>query len=642
MTYHIEFDIAAVFVTLFIIYYIIFKKGIRKHANRVYLGMLSLNLLAEISDIFGSIANNDPEYTIRYVQDFWNYLYLSTHNIMAYVCMVYLFYLIGYEKTKRKVLVILGIPIVTEMILLFTNPFHHLIFYYDDRGTYLHGKLFVIIYVFALMYMIFAIYLAIRHRNGISKEKSRALLFFIMIFFIPIVVQIIFPAYLLTLFFETLGLMGILFTIENKDDVISPATGLLNRYALQSAIDRAMAGKGGVLLFIKIPNLNYYNKMIGFENMNDILQKISQWMTESCSPFVCYDAGRAHFALFCDVLEEADKDTIDSIRKKTLERFEHSWGKGKFSIVFPVEFGEIHIPGDVRNMENIFMLIDAPFDGRISTEMDVGQAVHDYERRILIERLIDKALRNRSFQVFYQPIWDFNEVRVRSAEALCRLIDDEYGMISPDEFIPIAERNGTIMDIGQFVFEEVCRFYQEGRLQSLGIRYVEVNLSVVQCMSKNLKKRFDEVLDRYSIDAGCVNLEITESATAQNQKVLFDTIQILKERGFSFSLDDYGTGYSNISYMYEMPFSIIKIDKSILWKAIDPKTGDVQKNGLIYLENTIRMLKDMGYEVLVEGVETLEQKLLLEKLECDHMQGFYLSKPIQGQVFTDFLRVVNA
>ena len=187
--YHIEFDIAAVCVTLFMLYYIIFKKGVRRHADRVYLGMLIFNFLAEIADIFGSIANNQPELTTRYIQDFWNYLYLSTHNIMAYVFMMYVFYLIGYEKSKRKALIIIGIPILVELLLLFTNPFHRLMFYYDEYGTYLHGKLFFIVYAFALAYMVFAIYLTIRHRKGISNGKASALLFFIMITFVPIIIQ---------------------------------------------------------------------------------------------------------------------------------------------------------------------------------------------------------------------------------------------------------------------------------------------------------------------------------------------------------------------------------------------------------------------------------------------------------------------
>jgi len=399
-----------------------------------------------------------------------------------------------------------------------------------------------------------------------------------------------------------------------------------------------MVNKGNVLLLIKIPNLNYYNKMIGFDNMNGILRRISQWMDETFKDYVAYDCGRGHFAVLCEGITDAE---IALIREKTMSRFEKAWGKGEFSLVFPVQFGVIHLLEDVKTLDDVFMLIDSTFDGKVSSDLDVQKAVYKYERGVLIERLIDKALKNKSFEVYYQPIWNSNEGRFTSAEALCRLIDSEYGVIPPDEFIPVAERNGSILDIGLSVFEEVCRSYQEERLKMLGIEYVEVNLSVVQCLSKNLMRSFDEILNKYQLSAERINLEITESATTENQKVLYDTIEVLKNSKFSFSLDDYGTGYSNISYMYEMPFSIIKIDKSILWKAKDPVSGESEKNGYIYLENTVRMLKEMGYSVLVEGVETVEQKMLLEELGCDYQQGYYFSKPVQKQVFTDFIKVVN-
>ncbi len=384
---------------------------------------------------------------------------------------------------------------------------------------------------------------------------------------------------------------------------------------------------------------NYYNKMIGFENMNGILNRISSWLEKMFSSYSVYDCGRGHFAALCDGISE---EAVDKIRSESMARFEKPWGKGKFSLIFPVQFGVIHLPDDAKTVENLFMIIDAPFDGKLSTELDAGKVIADYERNVLVERLIDKALKNKSFEVYYQPIWNYTTGKVQSAEALCRLIDDEYGMIPPDEFIPVSERNGSILEIGKLVFDEVCRSYKEDRFKSLGIEYVEVNLSVVQCMSRDLKEEFDATLEKYSLDAECINLEITESATTQNRKILLDTIETLKSRGFTFSLDDYGTGYSNITYMYEMPFSIIKIDKSILWKAMDPVTGEGQRNAVIYLENTVRMLKDMDYHILVEGVETLEQKMFLEKLEVDYLQGYYFSKPVRKQVFTDYLKVVNA
>ena len=639
MVYKIEFDIAAIFLTLFIIYYIIFKKGLSKHANRVYLTMLVINFIAEISDVVASLANNNPGFYALFFHTFWNYLYLLSHNLMALMVVVYLFYLIGYEKRKKVALQLITIPYAIDVVLLLTNPIHKWVFYFDESGHYTHGPLFFILYLIATLYMLYAFYLAIKHRVGISSDKSQALIFFLSITFIPVILQMFFQEYLLTLFFETMGLMGILLTIESKDDIINPTTGLLNRFALQTVIDRVMSGGGYTVILIKIPNLNYYNKMIGFESMNAILHRIAKWIGTLSNEITCYDCGRGHFALLCEGMSSVG---IDRIRKATMERFSSPWGKGKFSIVFPVQFGVVNLPDDVKTMENLFMLIDEPFDGKLASELDVEKVIGGYERNVLVERLIDKALKNRSLQVYYQPIWDYKSGEVHSAEALCRLIDEEYGMIAPDEFIPISERNGSILEIGRFVFEEVCKCYKEESLKALGVEYIEVNLSVVQCMSSDLYTVFDSILKKYSLDASCINLEITESATAQNRKSLFDTIDALKTRGFNFSLDDYGTGYSNISYMYEMPFSIIKIDKSILWKAIDPKTGKGEENALIYLENTVRMLKAMNYKVLVEGVETMEQKMLLESLQVDYLQGYYFSKPVKKKVFTDFIRVVDA
>ena len=117
---------------------------------------------------------------------------------------------------------------------------------------------------------------------------------------------------------------------------------------------------------------------------------------------------------------------------------------------------------------------------------------------------------------------------------------------------------------------------------------------------------------------------------------------MLNGLGFSFSLDDYGTGYSNFSYMFDLPFSIIKLDKSILWKALNPKGIKGPKSSGLLLSNTIRMMKEMGYKVLVEGVETEEQKVLLEKLGCDYFQGYYFSKPVPGDVFLKFIKEANA
>ena len=639
MYYHVEFDVAAVILTIFIAYFIFFKKGLARHANRVYLVLIGLVFLSEVSDICSSLINNDPDSSNRLSQDVWNYVYLTAHNALAYCFTIYLFFVLGVVKRKRREMYLVTIPFLGDLALLISNPFNGLTFYYDAEGYYRHGPLFTVMYGIAVIYMVLSVSIVIRHRKQLDRSRCRALLAFLIMASVPVFIQMFYQEYLLTLFFESVGLLGILFSIENKEDTISPVTGMLNRFAMEPALDAAMSGNSTTMILIKIPNLNYYNKSIGYENMNDILSRISVWLEKQFVFQTCYDCGRGHFAVLCEGIRE---ETIEKSRREVFERFEQPWGKGTFSLTFPVQFGVIRLPEDVGTIENLQILIEDPFDGKESMELNAAKLLADYERRVIVEQLIDKALKNKSFVVWYQPIWDSHTGKVRSAEALCRLRDEEYGLIPPDEFIPIAEQNGTILEIGKIVFEEVCRTYQEQDLKKLGLDYIEVNLSVVQCMSNDLKEVFKSILDKYSLDASCINLEVTESATATNQKTMVDNINRLNKMGFAFSLDDYGTGYSNISYMYDMPFSIIKIDKSILWKAMDPVSGEGQRGARIFLENTIRMLKEMDYAVLVEGVETLEQKMLLEEFGCDYFQGYYFSKPVEKNVFRDYVRVVNA
>ena len=140
-----------------------------------------------------------------------------------------------------------------------------------------------------------------------------------------------------------------------------------------------------------------------------------------------------------------------------------------------------------------------------------------------------------------------------------RLIDEDLGFVSPDEFIPIAEKNGTITAIGQFVFEEACHIFSREKLKEIGIEFIDVNLSTVQCMHKNLAEIFKNTLEHYGLTSKTINLEITESAAINSQETFQQTMKDLRGMNFSFSLDDYGTGYSNATYIFNMDFSVIKI-----------------------------------------------------------------------------------
>ena len=219
-----------------------------------------------------------------------------------------------------------------------------------------------------------------------------------------------------------------------------------------------------------------------------------------------------------------------------------------------------------------------------------------------------------------------------SAEALIRLWDEHLGYIPPDEFIPMAEQNGMIIEIGEIVFRQVCAFIQNHNLDSLGIDYIEVNLSFVQCMQENLAQQLVSIMKEYNVAPNRINFEITETAGSVKADTLRRNMDKLIEIGSAFSMDDYGTGFSTADYLAHLPLQIVKIDKSILWSAME------KPEAFIILRHTVEMLKDLRKKIIVEGVETQEMVDILTKMHCDYLQGYLYSKPLPEEDYIAFLR----
>ena len=250
-----------------------------------------------------------------------------------------------------------------------------------------------------------------------------------------------------------------------------------------------------------------------------------------------------------------------------------------------------------------------------------------------IDKIIEEALEFKRFQVYYQPIYSVEKGRFVSAEALLRLFDPNYGFISPEIIVTAAEKSGAIHRIGDYVLEEVCRFIASSEFSALGLEYIEVNLSVAQCMRGNLADNVLGIMDRYRVPTETINLEITETAASAShmQEILEENLRKLEQAGISFSLDDYGTGYSNIKRVIQMPVKIIKLDKSFVDDQHNPKMR-------VVLKNTVAMLKDINMEIVVEGIETQEMLDFFTELQCDFIQGYFFSKPLPKPEFISFLK----
>ena len=233
--------------------------------------------------------------------------------------------------------------------------------------------------------------------------------------------------------------------------------------------------------------------------------------------------------------------------------------------------------------------------------------------------------------MYYQPILDVKTGEFSSAEALARLKDPKYGMISPGIFISAAEAYGKIIPIGDEVLDQVFRFVSENDFDKMGISYIEVNLSVAQCMESSFPDKIKALQDKYNTDPSRINFEITETTYGDISDIIVKNVSELMEMGYTFALDDYGTGYSNIKRISHIPFKLIKIDKSL----VDDSSSE---NGKKILEHTIRMMQSIGKELVIEGAETADVVEVIKRMNCDHIQGFYYSRPLPKEDYIKFVQ----
>lgn len=237
-----------------------------------------------------------------------------------------------------------------------------------------------------------------------------------------------------------------------------------------------------------------------------------------------------------------------------------------------------------------------------------------------LENGFEKALADKKFEVWYQLKFNSHTGKIVGSEALIRWRADDGSLISPGRFIPLFEKNGNIIRLDEYVFREVCRQQKEWQKEGIQILPVSVNISRFSLYYSNVVEKYERIINYYDVDHKYVQIEITESAIIENT-VIVELIQKFHDAGFDILLDDFGSGYSSLASLNQMPFDTIKLDKSLV-----DYVGN--ENGEKLLKFIVQLVQSLGMKITAEGVEYKEQLDFLENLNCDDIQGFYFSKPL--------------
>ena len=242
-----------------------------------------------------------------------------------------------------------------------------------------------------------------------------------------------------------------------------------------------------------------------------------------------------------------------------------------------------------------------------------------------LENRFESAISNKEFVAYFQPKYDVKIEKIVGAESLVRWINSDGSMVMPGDFIPLYERDGLIVRLDEYIFRHVCEFQRELMEKGQELLPISVNLSRASIHYIGVVDRYVEIVKETGIPLSCVPIELTETATLNNVKIR-DFTERLVNAGFALHMDDFGSGYSSLITLSELPFNTLKIDKSLI-----DCIG--QQKGRMVVQQVIILAHGLGMNVIAEGVETAEQVELLREMECDDIQGFYYSRPLPREEF---------
>lgn len=411
-------------------------------------------------------------------------------------------------------------------------------------------------------------------------------------------------------------------------------TGLYNRnyfvMSLNDMVQRAKNNNAVVsVLFTDIDDFRKVNDGMGLLEGDEVIQAIGlefKSLTDENLIASRFNTDVFCFAIYDPMGRRSVENVVEQIRSIVKKPITLVNGK-QASLTASIGVSEYPESTDnyleLINLAEIVML-KAKNKGKNNVQYYDRPIIDEFINNIEIEKKMEIALKNNNFMMCYQPQYDTESGDLRGVEALIRWREDNGNIVSPETFIPIAEKNGAILELGDWIIEKCLSDFAkwESKHQQMKDFLISINVSSLQFKNKNFVKYLISMIQNYGVSPTNIELEITESVFIDNMDEIIRKMKILKDFGIRFSMDDFGTGFSSLSYLRDLPIDTLKIDKSF----IDDVVTDGSTRTIA--ESIIDLSKKLGFDTIAEGVEHEVQYSLLKNIGCETIQGFYLGRPM--------------
>lgn len=625
-----SFTVPSVLILIVIMGYFFFRPRLSIRLNRAFLAILVIDICTEL---FENVANRLNETwqlhtpVLLWIVYLFFFLFFLSRAYMFFVFSISVLDARGILRSSWHS----GTPIpfffVTAIVL--SSPLTHW-FFRIDRG-YHSGPLFFLLYACSCSYAFFALLAVWRHRKQLTIHEIISLSALQLILLIGNLVRFLLPNYIVMNIFSLMAIIVIFISFINPDLYLSERGYVYNQPALKAVLAECHRRRHPVrILAFAIQNYNEHREIFGSARMDEAMVRINRYLMLNFPQMETFYLRNGFYALVSQGKPDLD-EMIGTLRSRFTLPWRTDSGEIKMNISFVKADTSVRkCPADRLLNAMLISLDELSQLAGPEADRSLLDSIEEINQKLDIRRCLENALEKDKLEVFLQPLADCSTGHWIAAEALVRLRDETGKIIRPDLFITLAEREGYIARLGEQVLSKVCRFIRDNDMEKLGIQWINVNLSPVQFMSRNIPERFNQILHHYGVSPDMIHLEITEQSMIDFSQ-LKDQITGLHENGFQFALDDYGSGYSNLTRVRQYPFTNIKIDMEVV--------RNYYRDRDLLLPALIQAFKKMNFSVTAEGIETEEMAKALRAIGCDYLQGYYFSRPVP---MTRFLSLEQA
>lgn len=622
MKYNIDFEIAAFIISFLTLAYYLASPKLKNRLSYLFfaIGIIAtvvpvLNITALISDGVGQ----DPFiYSV-------NIFYQILLHALPLMSVFYILELTGnLTGLKYKYALAIIFPYFVLVLIILTNPFTGLVFY-TDEGRFVAGPLIGIFYIVYFLYIGLCLFVMFSPNQKVRSKYKCTYIVMLMVQAASLCIQYLYPKYQVIDFSLSLSVLFTYIAMQPSAELTDPLTKALNYFALDSLLsDNINRKKPFIILGYSIDELRHINEVYGEDWGNELLTNISH--TLSTAGQIARIYGNEFYVI---IKGNKTTDEVYDFAEKLPKTFKIK--------NYEIPIGATIVIADSIYFKSSEMLIEFMEFNIRHLKDEAGEKIlviekkqiDSFNRRQQVVNAVTRAVGEHQLDVYYQPIVDAYTGKMTGAEALARLNDPVLGWISPGEFIPVAEQTGLILELGKCVREKVWLLLSEYDIERAGLSYISVNLSSIECIQKTVMEEIVNESKKYNVKPELVAFEITESAAVASKEILAYNINTLRENGFKFYLDDYGTGYSSMSSLISLPFSVIKFEKSFIKLAMEPMRGDLVKR-------IISPMQVYGVRVIIEGIEDESLAGKARSWGVDYLQGFLYSEPLPKDAFIQY------